>query len=121
MNLYLAITLLLAGVAIGALSTLMLRASIHFLKRSYRQATQPGNIAGRTAHLVGKALISDGIAIGFISSIAAFAGMNSGWCYFSACMFGSWTTGIASVCIGIYSVVLYFWGPRFSGGIQRSK
>ncbi len=113
---FLAIILLLAGVTIGALSVLMLRASVIFLKRSYRRATESGRVANeRKTHLVGKSLIADGIVIGFISSFACFVGITAGWCYISASLFGSWTFGVASVCIGAWSVILFYWGPRFFG------
>lgn len=120
MNVYfLAGILLLAGVTVGALSVLVLRKWVCFLKHSYLHATKPGEIADeREKHLVAKSLIADGIAIGFITGITGFAGIACGWCYISACLFGSWTLGVASVCMGAWSAVIFLWGPRLSGELR---
>ncbi len=117
MNVYLlAIMLLLAGVSVGALSIVLLRAWVNFLKRSYRRTTNHGQVADKhRTHLVAKSLIADGIALGFIGGIAGFVGIIHGWCYISAYLCGSWTFGYASVGMGAWATILHFWGPLFSG------
>ncbi len=116
MHVYLlAIMLLLAGVTVGALSIVLLRTWVNFLKRSYRRATAPQVANKQRTHAVAKSLIADGIALGFIGGFASFAGIIHGWCYISAYLCGSWTFGYASVGMGAWATILYFWGPLFSG------